>query len=112
MNSNSYEESFMSEFKINLESEVLYDMADFFKVFADPTRIKILITLYGGEISVKEIAQKLGMSHSAISHQLSYLRDKDLVRARRDGKNMVYDLADRHIKIIMETGLCHIKEKV
>ena len=99
--------------QVNLEmpdEEDLYDLADFFKIFADSTRIKILYVLLCSEMCVCDIAQILEISQSAISHQLRTLKQMDLVKNRRDGKTIFYSLADGHIKTILSQGLEHIKE--
>ena len=90
--------------------EDLYDLADFFKVFADTTRIKILYVLLKQEMCVCDIAQTLEMTQSAISHQLRILKQMDLVKNRRDGKTIYYSLADAHIVSILNQGMDHINE--
>ena len=90
--------------------EDLYDLADFFKVFADSTRIKILYVLLCSEMCVCDLAQILNMTQSAISHQLRTLKQMDLVKNRRDGKTIFYSLADEHIKSILSQGMEHINE--
>ncbi len=90
--------------------EVLYDLADLFKVFGDSTRLRIMTALSQSELSVMQIAEALGMEQSTISHQLRVLRQNKLVRARRDGKQMYYSLDDDHVKKIIEMGLDHILE--
>ena len=90
--------------------EDMYDLADFFKVFGDTTRIKILYALRISEMCVCDIADALKMTQSAISHQLRILKQMDLVKARRDGKAIYYSLADDHIAIILDVGLEHINE--
>lgn len=90
--------------------EDLYDLADFFKVFADTTRIKILYVLLTQEMCVCDIAQTLEMTQSAISHQLRILKQMDLVKNRRDGKTIYYSLADNHIVSILNQGMEHINE--
>lgn len=92
------------------EEDKLYDLADFFKVFADSTRIKILYVLMCSEMCVCDLAQILNMTQSAISHQLRTLKQMNLVRNRRDGKVVFYSLADDHIKSILSQGLDHIEE--
>lgn len=89
----------------------LYDLSDFFKVLGDSTRAKIIWALDESEMCVCDLAVLLNMTKSAISHQLSLLRQENLVKNRRDGKNIFYSLADDHIKQIFETGLEHIREK-
>ncbi len=90
--------------------EELQDLADFFKVFGDVTRLKILNVLLCSEMCVYDIATVLGMSQSAISHQLRVLKQMDLVKNRRDGKTIFYSLADDHITTILNQGLDHIEE--
>ncbi len=90
--------------------EELQDLAEFFKVFGDTTRLKILYVLLCSEMCVYDIAAVLGMSQSAISHQLRVLKQLDLVKHRRDGKTIFYSLADSHIVTILSQGLDHIEE--
>ncbi|MCL2255111.1 MAG: metalloregulator ArsR/SmtB family transcription factor [Lachnospiraceae bacterium] len=90
--------------------DALYDLADFFKVFADSTRIKMLYTLFYSEMCVCDLALMLSMSQSAISHQLRTLKQMNLVRNRREGKTVFYSLADDHIKSILNQGMEHIEE--
>lgn len=90
--------------------EELQDLADFFKVFGESTRLKILYVLLCSEMCVYDIASVLGMSQSAISHQLRVLKQLDLVKHRRDGKTIFYSLADSHIVTILSQGLDHIEE--
>ncbi|MBR5407103.1 MAG: helix-turn-helix transcriptional regulator [Lachnospiraceae bacterium] len=90
--------------------EELYDLADFFKVFADCTRIRILCTLLCGEMCVSDIGQALQMTQSAISHQLRVLKQAKLVKNRREGKTIYYSLSDGHIISILSQGLEHIEE--
>ena len=98
--------------KIKLpEEEVLYDLGDFFKILGDSTRIKILSALFQSEMCVCDIAALLGMTQSAISHQLRVLKQGRLVKHRKDGKVVYYSLDDDHIKHIIDQGLTHISEK-
>ena len=90
--------------------EELQDLAEFFKVFGDGTRLKILYVLLCTEMCVYDIAAVLGMSQSAISHQLRVLKQMDLVKNRREGKTIFYSLADAHIVTILSQGLDHIEE--
>lgn len=90
--------------------EEVQDLADFFKVFGDPTRLKILCVLKCSEMCVQDIATMLSMTQSAISHQLRVLKQMDLVKYRRDGKTIFYSLADSHIVTILSQGLDHIEE--
>lgn len=91
--------------------EELKDLADFFKVFGDETRLRILYVLLSSEMCVYDIASVLGMSQSAISHQLRVLKQMDLVKNRREGKTIFYSLADDHIVTILSQGLDHIEEE-
>jgi len=90
--------------------EELQDLAEFFKVFGDATRLKILYVLLCSEMCVYDISAILGMSQSAISHQLRVLKQMDLVKNRREGKTIFYSLADDHITTILSQGLDHIEE--
>ena len=92
------------------DEELIYDLADLFKVFADSTRIRILHSLLEKESCVGDIATELAMSQTAISHQLRVLKQSHLVRCRRDGKQMYYSLADDHVKVILAAGLEHVEE--
>lgn len=92
------------------EEELLYDLAELFKVFGDSTRIKILFALYEKELCVCDIAQLLGMTQSAISHQLRVLKQSHLVKYRRDGKTVFYSLADNHVHTMLAQGMEHVEE--
>lgn len=92
------------------DEEVLYNLADFYKVFADSTRIKILFVLKQSELCVCDITQMLNASQSAISHQLRVLKQMKLVKFRREGKTVFYSLSDDHIVGILGQGLDHIME--
>ena len=92
------------------DDEILYDLAELFKVFGDSTRIKILYALSERELCVCDIADSLSMTQSAISHQLRILKEKHLVKARRDGKTIYYSLADAHVATIISQGLNHVLE--
>ena len=94
----------------NVSEEELNDLAELFKIFGDSTRIRILYDLFRGEKNVTEICDDLGMNQSAISHQLKILRTSKLIAARRDGKSMIYSLADDHVKTIIAMGKEHIEE--
>ena len=93
------------------EEEDLLDLADLFKVFGDSTRVKILCALFKAELCVCDIAALLGMTKSAISHQLRILKQSKLIKNRRDGKVVYYSLDDEHVKNIFCQGLTHISEK-
>lgn len=90
--------------------EILYDLADLFKVFSDSTRVKILYSLFKEEMCVCDLAALLGMTQSAISHQLRVLKASRLVKFRREGKVVYYSLADDHVKHIFDEGYKHIIE--
>ncbi len=92
------------------EEEVLFDLAEFFKVFADSTRIKILYVLLQSEMCVCDIGQILGISQSAVSHQLRMLKQMRLVKYRKEGKSTFYSLSDKHIEQILSQGIDHIAE--
>lgn len=92
------------------EKQVLDDIAELFKGFADPTRVHILSLLVEQELCVTDIAEAVDLSQSAISHQLRILKQMHLIKFRRDGKNLLYSLADDHVKIILQTGLEHVLE--
>ena len=96
--------------KIMPKEELLYDLAELYKVFGDSTRIKILFALYESEMCVCDIAALLSMTQSAISHQLRVLKQNKLVKYRKDGKEVYYSLDDDHIFKILAQGLEHIKE--
>ena len=91
--------------------ERLYDLADFFKIIGDSTRIKILYVLSCSEMCVCDIAQLLNMTQSAISHQLRVLKQMKLVKNRREGKSFFYSLSDGHIETILSQGMEHIGEE-
>jgi ArsR family transcriptional regulator len=93
------------------DTEVLYALSDFLKVMSDSTRIRIMAELDSEEMCVCDLSELLGMTKSAISHQLKILKDAKLVKYRRDGKNVYYTLKDEHVKTILEMGIEHIKEK-
>lgn len=92
------------------EEGVLRELADFYKVFGDATRIRILCVLLQAEVCVCDLAELLGMTQSAISHQLRVLKQMKLVKNRRDGKTVYYSLADGHIQTIISQGMEHIAE--
>lgn len=93
------------------EEETLYDLADLFKVLGDSTRIKVLCALFEAEMCVCDIAALLGMTQSAISHQLRVLKQARLVKYKKQGKVVYYSLDDEHVKSIFDQGLVHISEK-
>ena len=90
--------------------DTLYDLCELFRIFGDSTRIRILYVLFEAEMCVCDIAALLGMTQSAISHQLRALKNARLVKARREGKTVFYSLADDHVKTIIDQGLEHVAE--
>lgn len=90
--------------------ESLYDLSELFKVFGDSTRCKILWALDEAEMCVCDLAYLLNMTHSAVSHQLRVLKQANLVKNRKEGKNVFYSLVDEHVRQIFELGLQHINE--
>ncbi len=90
--------------------EMLADLADLFKIFGDSTRIKIIYSLFEREMCVCDIAELLGMTQSAISHQLRVLKNGRLVKFRKEGKTVYYSLDDEHVGKIFDCGLRHVKE--
>ncbi len=92
------------------DEELLYDLADLFKTFGDTTRIKILYALMGEELCVADIAEIIGATQSAVSHQLRTLKQARLVKFQRDGKNVIYSLSDDHVRAMIAQGMTHICE--
>lgn len=92
------------------EEEKLLRLADLFKVFGDGTRVRILYVLFEAEVCVCDLANLLGMTQSAVSHQLRILKTARLIKARRDGKTVFYSLADDHVATLLRQGMEHICE--
>lgn len=92
------------------DDEILYDLADLFKVFSDTTRIKILFSIMGKDLCVADIAEAINATQSAVSHQLRILKASRLVKFQRDGKNVIYSLADDHVYTMLAQGMHHICE--
>lgn len=90
--------------------EDLDSLVNLFKIFGDETRLRILISLFEGELCVHDICKVVGVSQSAVSHQLRNLREARLVKSRKDGKEVIYSLDDDHVKEIFEMGLVHVQE--
>ena len=90
--------------------DTLYDLTELFRIFGDSSRVRILYVLFEAEMCVCDIAALLGMTQSAISHQLRALKNARLVKARREGKTVFYSLADDHVKTIINQGLEHVQE--
>lgn len=93
-----------------LSEDKLIDLAELFKIFGDSTRIKIINVLLNDEFSVNEIVSRVGISQSAVSHQLRILKDSKLVKYRKDGKEIYYSLSDEHVNKIFMMGCEHINE--
>ncbi|MFR6065778.1 MAG: ArsR/SmtB family transcription factor [Eubacterium sp.] len=92
------------------DEEMIYDLADLFKIFSDSTRLKILCSLFDKSLNVTEITAATGVSQTAVSHQLRTLKQNHLVKYSRDGKQIVYSLSDSHVKSIINCGMEHIEE--
>ena len=92
------------------DDEVLYELADLFRVFGDSSRIKILYALHDSELCVQDLANAVQLSQSAVSHQLRVLKSSKLVKFRRDGKTLYYSLADEHVCRIISQGMEHVEE--
>ena len=92
------------------DEDELYDLAELFKIFGDSTRIRILYVLFESEVCVCDLAEMLHMNQSAISHQLKILKQAKLVTGRREGKSVIYSLADDHVRTIIDQGREHIEE--
>ena len=88
----------------------LYDLSELFKVFGDSTRIRILFVLFECEVCVCDLAEALSLTQSAVSHQLKILKQAKLVGARREGRQVIYFLADEHVRTIIDQGREHIEE--
>lgn len=102
----------IEKIKANMpDDDALIDVAELFKVFGDSTRIKILSALSGGELCVCDISTAVGMTSSAVSHQLKILKNAELVSFRREGKTVFYSLADGHVNTILKQGFEHINEE-
>ncbi len=100
----------MNNYK-QLNESTYDDLSNLFKMFADPTRVKILYNLVGKELCVNDLADLMGVTKSAISHQLKSLKLLNLVKYRRDGQNLYYTIADEHVEKILSTGLEHLFEE-
>ena len=92
------------------DDEILYDLAELFKVFGDSTRIKILYSMFENELCVNDIARLLNLSQSSVSHQLRILKTSKLVKFRREGKSIFYSLDDEHVRSIISMGMEHVAE--
>lgn len=92
------------------DEDELSNLAELFKVFGDPTRLKILFVLFEADLCVCDLAETLNMTQSAISHQLKVLKQSRLVKNRREGKSIIYSLADDHVRLIVGQGRDHVEE--
>ena len=97
--------------KLQPDEDQLFEMAELFKLFGDSSRIRILCVLFDKELCVDELAETLGMTQSAVSHQLRVLKSGRLVKGRREGKYIYYSLADDHVVSIIAQGLEHVEEE-
>jgi ArsR family transcriptional regulator len=105
-------EELVEKVRRNLPGEdALYDLTELFRIFGDSTRVRILYALFESEMCVCDIARLLGMTQSAISHQLRALKGARLVKSRREGKSVFYALADSHVRTIINQGLEHVSEE-
>ena len=107
---NAYDTKKISHLIQNVSEDELSDLAELFKIFGDSTRIKILYALLESEMCVCDIAQLLGLTQSAVSHQLRILKQARLIKSRRDGKTVFYSLADDHVATLLRQGTEHISE--
>ena len=103
----------MAEYQVDqiyerLKESDLYILTEFFKMLGNPTRIRILLLLMEQDANVSDLAERLGMTQSAVSHQLNLLKSNKMVRRRRDGKMIFYTLVDEHVQMILEKGTEHI----
>ena len=92
------------------DEDTLYDLTELFRIFGDSTRVRILYLLFASEMCVCDMAALLGLTQSAVSHQLRALKNVRLVKSRREGKTVFYSLADDHVKVIINQGLEHVRE--
>ncbi len=92
------------------DEEILYDVTELFKAFGDSTRIRILYVLFESDMCVGDIALLLGMTQSAISHQLKALKNARLIKSRKDGKTVFYSLSDSHVRTMIDQGIEHVTE--
>ena len=93
-----------------LNEDQIIDLAELFKMFGDSTRVKIINILLDNELCVNDISDKIGVSQSAVSHQLRILKQSKLVKFRKDGQTIYYSLADNHVEKIFKMGCEHIEE--
>lgn len=109
----SYNEKLVASVQERLQDcPYLLELSAFFKMMGDETRVKIIYTLAEQEMCVNDLAMVLGMTQSAVSHQLKLLKMENQVKSRRDGKNIYYSLDDQHVVEILEAALIHVKHKL
>lgn len=107
---NMHMEKVKKRIEIPYESTI-YELSDFYKNFGESTRLKIVLALMDGELCVADIAEAVGSSQSAVSHQLRVLRNSKIVKSERDGNLVFYSIDDEHVNTLVKVGLEHIKEK-
>lgn len=96
---------------INIDNnEKIVEMCDFFKALSDPTRMRIVLTISNGEICVNDIAARINMTKSAVSHQLAYLKRLRLIKSRKEGKEVYYSLDDEHVNLLVNSAWEHVTE--
>ena len=98
------------DINVDKNIEKITDMSDFFKALSDLTRLRIILVISEGEICVNDISSKIGMTKSAVSHQLSYLKKLRLVKSRKDGKEVFYSLDDDHVNLMVKSAWEHVNE--
>ena len=101
----------MNDMRFAPTEEQLIKIGSFLKVMGDPTRLKILTALMEGHLCVMHISEAVGMSQSAVSHQLAVLRGANLVKVSRKGKTQIYSIADKHVRLILDMALLHSIEE-
>ncbi len=102
----------MPDFNLTKYKNEITDMCEFFKILGDPTRLQILLLIDNNTtMCVNDIAERLGMTKSAVSHQLALLRQARLISSKKEGKEVYYSLEDDHIKTVVETAFEHVTEK-
>ena len=101
----------MSVLSLNTDAAVVQALADTFRILGDPTRVRIVDALASGQLCVHEISERIGLSESAVSHQLRLMRSMRIVRARREGRCVYYTLDDQHVLDLFQQGLRHVSEE-
>lgn len=111
MNTCSYERGDFVNEKLRVENNDIYNASELFKVLGNPTRLRILSLLLDRELSVNELVESLKLSQSSVSHQLSILKSRYVLKSRRNGKNIYYLFVDEHIKRLYKDGMAHAEEQ-